>query len=85
MEKSYLIFWKKKKSIDLIVSDNGIGISIDDLGSIFDPFFTQKKVKQGTGLGLAVIYSIIEQHNGKITAYLNTPNGLTIKISLPKA
>ena len=77
--------FEKEGSIILEISDNGIGISSNELGSIFDPFFTQKKVKHGTGLGLAVSYSIIEQHKGKIDAYLNSLNGLTIKITLPKA
>jgi two-component system NtrC family sensor kinase len=70
--------------INFDISDNGVGISADKLGAIFDPFFTQKKVMQGTGLGLAVSYGIIEQHNGEISAKLNSQNGLTIKISLPK-
>ena len=70
--------------IDLEISDNGIGISTDNLDSIFDPFFTLKKVRQGTGLGLTVCYSIVEQHKGKISANINSNNGLTIKVSLPK-
>jgi two-component system NtrC family sensor kinase len=70
--------------IDFSLEDNGIGISKDHLNLIFDPFFTDKKIKQGTGLGLSVCYSIIEQHNGKISAALNNKNGLTIKVSIPK-
>lgn len=66
------------------VSDNGIGISPDKLNSIFDPFFTQKKIKQGTGLGLTICYSIIEQHGGNITASINSNLGLTISVKIPK-
>jgi len=66
------------------ISDNGIGISSDKLNSIFDPFFTQKKIKQGTGLGLTICYSIIEQHGGNITASINSNLGLTISVKLPK-
>lgn len=66
------------------ISDNGIGVSSDKLNSIFDPFFTQKKIKKGTGLGLTVCYSIIEQHGGNITASINSNLGLTIKVKLPK-
>jgi two-component system NtrC family sensor kinase len=76
---------ERKDLVDLEISDNGIGISTDKLDSIFDPFFTLKKMRQGTGLGLTVCYSIIEQHKGEISASINSNGGLTIKVSLPKA
>ena len=50
-------------------SDNGIGIPKKNLQKIFEPFFTTKKsgdTKSGTGLGLSVVYSIIERHGGRI-------------------
>ncbi len=81
-----LIFEIKETTNDIVlfISDNGIGISPDKLNSIFDPFFTHKKIKQGTGLGLTICYSIIEQHGGIIKASINSNDGLTIKFLLPK-
>ena len=65
------------------IEDNGIGIAEEKLKNLFDPFFTQKKIKQGTGLGLSVSYNIIQQHNGMINCHINSFGGLTFKISLP--
>ena len=49
------------------VIDQGAGIEEDKLDHIFDPFFTTKEVGKGTGLGLALVYSIIEEHYGHIS------------------
>ncbi|MGV8947293.1 MAG: ATP-binding protein [Lutibacter sp.] len=67
----------------LEISDNGIGIAEESLKAIFDPFFTLKKIKQGTGLGLSVCYNIIEQHDGSIDAQINSRGGMTFKVYLP--
>jgi len=65
------------------ISDTGAGIEDSLLEKIFDPFFTTKGMDKGTGLGLAVAYGIIEQHNGWITC-LSTPGaGTTFRIFLP--
>jgi signal transduction histidine kinase len=71
-------------SITIEFSDNGIGVSPDKVAAIFDPFFTNKKIKQGTGLGLAVCYNIISSHNGHITGWNEPAGGFTISITLPK-
>lgn len=65
-------------------SDNGIGVPPDKVAAIFDPFFTNKKIKQGTGLGLAVCYNIISSHNGHITGWNEPAGGFTISVTLPK-
>lgn len=65
-------------------TDNGVGVPPDKVAAIFDPFFTLKKIKQGTGLGLAVSYNIISSHNGHITGWNELSGGFTISITLPK-
>ncbi|MDP2089391.1 MAG: ATP-binding protein [Flavobacteriaceae bacterium] len=69
--------------VEFEISDNGIGVPKENLQTIFDPFFTMKKIRQGTGLGLSVCYNIIEQHQGKIVAKLNSKGGMKFIISLP--
>ncbi len=66
------------------ISDNGVGVPEEYLNEIFDPFFSRKKNGQGTGLGLAVSYSIVEQHHGRIAAHINEQKGLSVRIELPK-
>jgi PAS domain S-box-containing protein len=53
--------------VTLHIVDEGSGIEKDKLDHIFEPFFTTKEVGKGTGLGLAVVYSIIEEHYGHIS------------------
>ncbi|MGR3219924.1 MAG: HDOD domain-containing protein [Candidatus Anammoxibacter sp.] len=63
--------------------DTGIGIKPQDLSRIFDPFYTSKKEGEGTGLGLSICNSIIDNHNGEITASSEPGKGTTFTISLP--
>ena len=66
-------------------SDNGPGISQENLKHIFEPFFTTKEVTKGTGLGLSICYSIITAHNGRVYAESEPGKGATFIIELPIA
>lgn len=67
------------------VSDNGQGISSENMQNIFTPFYTTKPVGEGTGLGLFICYRIVtEEHKGKIQVF-SDPNKTTFRISLPIA
>ena len=57
-------FLPKDNQVEIVFADTGIGIPKENLNKLFDPFYTTKN--SGSGLGLAVSYGIIEQHNGKI-------------------
>lgn len=72
-----------KDYLGIKIKDNGIGIPDDKLKQIFDPFYTLKKIKQGTGLGLAVSLNILQQHHGKIEVKNNVAGGITFSIYLP--
>jgi len=73
----------------IIVSDNGTGISMENMDKIFTPFFTTKEIGKGTGLGLPLIYGIVKMHNGKIAVKSNDnpergQTGTSFTITLPK-
>jgi len=68
-------------SIDIDVHDQGGGIDEENLERIFDPFFTTKE--SGTGLGLSVAHQIVSQHKGMLTIARNSPQGVTVRVSLP--
>jgi two-component system sensor histidine kinase AtoS len=70
-----------KGSIRIVVSDDGKGISVEDIEKIFLPFFTTKT--KGTGLGLSICKRLIEQQNGTINAARNPEGGLRFTIDLP--
>jgi len=65
--------------------DDGPGISKENLGHVFDPFFTTREVGKGTGLGLSICYGIITEHGGKIYAKSELGKGATFIIELPVA
>lgn len=70
-------------NIRISITDNGPGISGDNLDKLFDPFFTTRDSDGGTGLGLSISYGIIKEHGGKIYANSISGNGATFTIDLP--
>ena len=65
--------------------DTGEGIAPENIARIYDPFFTTKEVGQGTGLGLALSYGIIQEHNGRIFVESRPGEGAHFTIKLPTA
>ncbi len=69
--------------VRLAVGDSGPGISPENLGKVFDPFFSTKE--KGTGLGLALVQQIVSDHGGRIEVDLPPTGGTTFAILLPPA
>ena len=74
----------EKNQAVIRVIDEGTGISEKDLPHIFEPFYSTKEASKGTGLGLAVVYGIIANHNGQIDVENTSLKGTTFKIRLPQ-
>jgi len=71
--------------VNIAVQDDGEGIPAANLKKIFDPFFTTKGVGNGTGLGLAVTYGIVQEHGGTIEVQSEAGEGTTFTLVFPAA
>ncbi len=75
---------KAGEYVTLTVSDSGIGISKEDLEKIFEPFFTKKEMgRSGTGLGMAVVWATIKDHNGYIDVKSSMGKGTQFTLYFP--
>lgn len=72
------------KSVVIEVEDNGEGISEENLKNIFDPYFTTKRQRGGSGLGLPICYNIIREHGGQIEVSSRVNEGSVFRIRVPK-
>jgi len=76
-------FDQNKSFIEVDFNDTGPGIAKENLEKIFDPFFTTKATGHGVGLGLAISYGIIKEHNGTLSVVSEVGKGTTFTLRLP--
>ena len=73
----------RDSTVQVEVTDTGVGIPRENLHRIYDPFFTTKATNQGTGLGLAVTYGIVREHSGKIQVSSAPGKGTSFRLEFP--
>ena len=74
----------KHNQAELLVRDNGCGMSDEVLEHVFEPFFTRRRDGQGTGLGLSISFRIVVDHGGRIEAFSDGPGqGSQFRVTLP--
>jgi two-component system NtrC family sensor kinase len=74
---------RRKKIVEIKVQDTGHGITEENISKIFDPFFTTKETGHGVGLGLAISYGIMKEHNGNLYVESELEKGTTFTVSFP--
>ncbi len=70
-------------TVRISIADDGPGIDSEDLGQLFNPFFTTKQTGKGTGLGLSICHGIVSEHGGQIYARSRPGEGATFFVELP--
>ena len=76
--------YSRKQDITIHISDTGKGIPAEMLPRIFEPFFSSKDSKVSAGLGLSVVYGIVQSHSGNITVKSKVGEGTAFAILLPR-
>jgi len=66
--KVTIVVESRGANAEIVVSDNGCGMTDEVIKHLFEPFFTRRRNGQGTGLGLSITYRIVEEHHGQIVA-----------------
>lgn len=82
-EQATILDVKEGAFVRLAVQDNGVGLSPDMVGKIFEPFFSLKDKSQGTGLGLSVVHGIVKSHHGGIKVESEVGVGTIFEVLLP--
>lgn len=75
---------KEENNVHVLITDDGLGIEMENIKKITDPFYTTKEPGKGTGLGLSITYQIINEMHGNIEFKSEKGNGTTVIISIPK-
>jgi len=73
----------RHNSVVVCIQDSGVGISRENQKRLFEPFFTTKKQGKGVGLGLSVVYGIIEEYGGSISVSSEVGRGTTFRVEIP--
>jgi len=68
--------------VEVRVEDTGVGISPENLGKIFDLYYTTKE--HGTGIGLSMVYRIVQMHDGELEVQSTPGSGTTFRLLLPR-
>ena len=76
---------RRGEELHLVVRDDGCGVSDEDLERMTDLFYTTKEVGRGTGLGLALVLSVVSQHGGRVLFERPQSGGLSVEVVLPVA
>ncbi|NQS98118.1 MAG: response regulator [candidate division Zixibacteria bacterium] len=76
--------YSEDEGIGLKISDSGVGIPQEIIDKIFDPFFTTKDIGEGSGLGLHIVYNIVNTHGGRIDVKSKAGEGTTFTLFFPK-
>ncbi len=77
------LIYAKSDQIKIVITDNGPPIDLDDIGKIFEPFYSSKNKHWGTGLGLSITYGLIQEIGGKISVKSDKDNGTSFTLVLP--
>lgn len=67
--------WQEAEFVFVSIKDDGIGMDQETLSKLYDPFFTTKPVGEGTGLGMSIVFTIVEQHYARLTVWSEPGKG----------